>query len=191
MLKDLGSKNGVFVNGLPVTERSLADGDQIRVGDSALVAMIPGRRVASDAGGHSVILDKTPVPTSSTISIDAASCRYLDLDQAGARGSVRATKDLEVLFRLSEALQCVATVDGLHELLLAHALEASGAEGAAIITTPSGDDALAIVGAKAAHDQPMTVCAAIAAQALADRAADTRQRHSRSVCSTPRIRRRA
>ena len=171
LLKDLGSKNGVFVNGLPVTERSLADGDQIRVGDSALVAMIPGRSVASD-GGHSVILDKTPVPISSTIAIDAASCRYLDLDQAGTRGSGRATKDLEVLFPTQRSASVHLDDQGsrLGLSCYSHTRSRLRAPGAAILATPSGDDALAIVDAKTANDQPLTVCAAIAAQALADRA---------------------
>ena len=30
VLKDTASKNGVFVNGYPVTERALVDGDQVR-----------------------------------------------------------------------------------------------------------------------------------------------------------------
>src|SRR5215469_8114653 len=32
-IRDLGSRNGTAVNGLPVTARVLADGDEIRIGD--------------------------------------------------------------------------------------------------------------------------------------------------------------
>src|SRR5262245_29292633 len=36
-LRDLGSSNGTYVNGIPVRERVLAHGDRIRAGDSVLL----------------------------------------------------------------------------------------------------------------------------------------------------------
>jgi DNA-binding winged helix-turn-helix (wHTH) protein len=39
-LEDLGSKNGCYVNGTPVTSRQLSDGDQIRLGTSTLTLRI-------------------------------------------------------------------------------------------------------------------------------------------------------
>jgi transcriptional regulator with GAF, ATPase, and Fis domain len=36
-LRDLGSSNGTYVNGIPVRERTLAHGDRIRAGDSVLL----------------------------------------------------------------------------------------------------------------------------------------------------------
>ena len=40
LLKDLGSTNGTFVNGRRVTACELSDGDEIRLGDTTLVATI-------------------------------------------------------------------------------------------------------------------------------------------------------
>jgi pSer/pThr/pTyr-binding forkhead associated (FHA) protein len=40
LIKDLGSTNGTFVNGRRVTACELADGDEIRVGDTTLIATI-------------------------------------------------------------------------------------------------------------------------------------------------------
>lgn len=40
LIKDLGSTNGTFVNGRRVNAAELADGDEIRVGDTKLVIMI-------------------------------------------------------------------------------------------------------------------------------------------------------
>src|SRR4051812_13373550 len=37
VLRDLGSSNGTFVNGIPTRERVLQHGDRIRVGDSVLL----------------------------------------------------------------------------------------------------------------------------------------------------------
>jgi transcriptional regulator with GAF, ATPase, and Fis domain len=37
ILRDLGSSNGTFVNGIPVRERALQHGDRIRIGDSVLL----------------------------------------------------------------------------------------------------------------------------------------------------------
>jgi len=39
-LEDLGSKNGSYVNGMPVTTRRLADGDEIRLGTTILIFRI-------------------------------------------------------------------------------------------------------------------------------------------------------
>ena len=41
-LRDLGSANGTYVNGMPVRERTLAHGDRIRVGDSVLMFLRAG-----------------------------------------------------------------------------------------------------------------------------------------------------
>jgi len=42
VLRDLDNCNGVFVNGSRVTEQPLADGDQIRIGDSVLLVVATG-----------------------------------------------------------------------------------------------------------------------------------------------------
>ena len=47
-LRDLGSANGTYVNGMPVRERTLVHGDRIRVGDSVLLFLQAG--AGADAG---------------------------------------------------------------------------------------------------------------------------------------------
>ena len=42
LLRDLGSSNGTYVNGMPVRERTLEHGDRIRAGDSILLFLAPG-----------------------------------------------------------------------------------------------------------------------------------------------------
>ena len=91
------------------------DGDQIRIGDSALVVMLPGD--GADPDRPSVALVDTPMPAASTVAIDARSSRYLLAAESAARGS-RAAQDLRALLRFSEALQSVRSADALFDLVL-------------------------------------------------------------------------
>ena len=43
-IQDLQSRNSTFVNGVPVTERILDSGDEIKVGNSVLVFVLPDDR---------------------------------------------------------------------------------------------------------------------------------------------------
>src|SRR5918995_3284180 len=68
VLRDCGSRNGVFVNGVPITQQVLADGDQIRIGDSALRIVMPGKGVAATPT-FATTIDDRPTSNASTVSI--------------------------------------------------------------------------------------------------------------------------
>jgi DNA-binding NtrC family response regulator len=54
-LRDLGSSNGTFVNGIPAHERTLQHGDRIRAGNSVLLFLLPQAAMpAPDAEGPNV-----------------------------------------------------------------------------------------------------------------------------------------
>ena len=163
VLRDLGSKNGVFVNGCPVQERALADGDQIRIGDSALLVMLPrdGTRVERQI----VSLVDTPMPSASTVAIDARSSRYLDASGSSGRAG-RVADDLSALLRFSEALQGARSTEALYDLLLGAAMAAFRAETAAVVVMPSGGEALTVVASKAPAAREVTVSRTLAARAL-------------------------
>ena len=72
-IQDLNSRNSTFVNGVPVTERTLASGDEIKIGNSLFVFVLPEAEKAknvstsvefdkegefdrADAGGSTIIL---------------------------------------------------------------------------------------------------------------------------------------
>ena len=59
-LRDLGSSNGTFVNGIPVRERALEHGDRIRVGESVLLFLDRqrGSRVGSDGEALTECVDR-------------------------------------------------------------------------------------------------------------------------------------
>ena len=71
LVRDLGSRNGVFVNGCPVTERRLSDGDVIRIGDSALLVLMPELRAVSIEDSTVELVD-TPVGATSSIAMASA-----------------------------------------------------------------------------------------------------------------------
>ena len=59
-LRDLGSSNGTYVNGIPVRERVLAHGDRIRAGDTVLLFLEqpgPDRESASSVDRAAPIID--------------------------------------------------------------------------------------------------------------------------------------
>ena len=169
VLKDMGSKNGVFVNGCPITERALVDGDQVRIGDSALVVLLPASPAPVEPVDSRVtIVERQPI-TSTTISMEGARRRYFGVPPAVATS--RATRDLALLFRLSDALQSVTAVETLYEVLLQHGLEAADARGASILTTSPGDDTLAVVMSKSTPGEPVALCRAIAERAILEHAA--------------------
>src|SRR5438105_105868 len=61
-LRDVGSANGTYVNGMPVRERILAHGDRIRVGDSVFLFLHAGAEAPpphADADEHAAIDDRT------------------------------------------------------------------------------------------------------------------------------------
>jgi Nif-specific regulatory protein len=170
LLRDLDSKNGVFVNGCPVTQRPLADGDVIRIGDSAIVVMTAATAARARAGDADATIVDTPVTADSTIAIERAQ-RHFAAPSGNWAHDPRAARDRALLFRLSTALQGTTSSAGLYDLVLTHALEVAPAGGAAIVAVPAGDDVLGVVATKAAAGRDVTVWRAVAEQAIAERAA--------------------
>lgn len=62
LVEDIGSRNGVFVNGTRVTEQSLADGDHVGLGEMKFIFHRVGR--TADAAPYRASGPATPVVTS-------------------------------------------------------------------------------------------------------------------------------
>ena len=163
LIRDLASRNGVFVNGCPVTERRLVDGDQVRIGDSALVVMIPSSQ--SRQAEVPVVLDATSVATS-TLTLALEESSYVRREWLPRISSARAVGDLRQLFALGSALQAASDVNAVHRLLLHHAGEAFPGCGAAVLGRPAGQDSLATIATKTTAGVELVVSRGLAAQAL-------------------------
>src|SRR5579864_1161177 len=135
-IQDLNSRNSTFVNGVPVSERVLASGDEIKVGNSLFVFVVP------DAGPSGVLstsveFEKDEADGGSTVILRKQDAFYLrDLDRVTP--SARMVRDLNVLVRVSKAVNSVRGLEALEKQVLESILEIAPAGRAAILLCESG-----------------------------------------------------
>jgi Nif-specific regulatory protein len=136
-IQDLKSRNSTFVNGVPVTERVLASGDEIKVGNSIFVFVLPDVEKAN--GSTSVEFEKADTAGGSTIILRKQDARYLrDLDRIQPTG--RTLRDLNVLLKISKAVNSVRGLEALEKQILESIFEVAPADRAAILLCEQGLD---------------------------------------------------
>ena len=136
-LVDLESRNNTFVSGVPVRERVLVAGDQIRVGNSLLVFQAaPGDSSTANFGLH---LDATPTPGAATVILRKEDALYLQPPRPeGLPATARTVRDLNLLLEFSRSLNSVRGLGALQETALDAVLSAVPADKAAILLTEDG-----------------------------------------------------
>ena len=137
-LVDLESRNNTFVSGVPVRERVLVPGDQIRVGNSLLVFQGPG----GDSSTANVLLqlDATPAPGAATVILRREDARYLQPAPEGLPANPKTVRDLNLLLDFSRVLNSVRGLAALQEKALDAVLAAVSADRVAILLTDAGVD---------------------------------------------------
>ena len=139
-IQDLNSRNSTFVNGVPVTERALISGDEIKIGNSLFLFVVP----VEETGGAlstSVEFDKQDASAGSTIILRKQDALYLrDLDRVTP--SERMVRDLNVLVRVSKAVNSVRGLEALEKQVLESILEIAPADRAAILLCDRGLESL-------------------------------------------------
>src|ERR1700757_5151454 len=137
-LLDLESRNNTFVSGVPVRERVLVPGDQIRVGNSVLVFQGPAEESSTDA---SLQLDATPAPGAATVILRKEDALYLQPRRPEALPATpRPVRDLNVLLDFSRTLNSVRGLAALQEKALEAVLADVPADHAAILLAEEGVD---------------------------------------------------
>jgi Nif-specific regulatory protein len=125
-IRDLGSSNGTYVNGLPITTRALQDGDQISAGQSSFIfAATAGaalRRIDLDTGGVNPL---------TTVVLKREDAIYLNPGQVPQ--TERAAGHLRVLLSIGAAISSVRKLESLEQTLLEEILDAVPAERGAIL----------------------------------------------------------
>jgi len=136
-LQDLDSRNNTFVGGVPVRERVLVHGDQIRVGDSILIFQGPSRE--STSAHASLQLDATPAPGAATVILRKEDALYLQPPRPDSLPATPKTvRDLKVLLDFSRTLNSIRGLAALQEKVLEVVLAIAPADQAAILLTDSG-----------------------------------------------------
>jgi transcriptional regulator with GAF, ATPase, and Fis domain len=137
-LLDLESRNNTFVSGVPIRERVLVPGDQIRVGNSVLVFQGPGGETSTDAPFQ---LDASPAPGAATVILRKEDALYLQPRRPESLpATARTVRDLNVLLDFSRTLNSVRGLAALQEKVLEAVLDAVPADQAAILLTEDGVD---------------------------------------------------
>ena len=141
-LLDLESRNNTFVSGVPVRDRVLARGDQIRVGNSVFI--FQGDETESTAGNVSLFLDATPAPGSATVILRKEDVLYLQPSRSEALpASGKTVRDLNVLLDFSRTLNSVPDLAALQEKVLDTVLAIAPADRAAILLIENGTEGFA------------------------------------------------
>src|SRR5271169_1865469 len=136
-LQDLESRNNTFVSGVPVRERVLVHGDQIRVGNSVLIFQGPGSETIP--GNASLQLDATPVPGAATVILRKEDALYLQPSRPGGLpATAKTVRDLNVLLDFSRTVNSVRGLLALQERVLEAVLAIVPADQAAILLTEDG-----------------------------------------------------
>ena len=138
ILRDLGSKNGTLVNGVPVTEQVLRDGDQITIGDSVFVFQ------GKPAEVH---LEKSPVEFSETGKIEYQvllrpedSVYLLYASAKDSAQSSRVDRDLNSLLKIASGIGGIRDLESLRWQLLGLIFDVVPAErGAVVLFNPAGE----------------------------------------------------
>src|SRR5262245_12840380 len=113
-ISDCESTNGTFVNGVPASRRRLEHGDQIEIGASKFLFLLPGSGSDGHDGSGGVRLDLNDVRLGSTVRLAPTDALYLQPERM--RASLPATRegrialDLQVLLTASRQLAQARTV---------------------------------------------------------------------------------
>jgi transcriptional regulator with GAF, ATPase, and Fis domain len=103
-VKDLESRNGTFVNGTPITERQLEQGDEIRIGGSVFCYLVDRDHAAQPASAD---FKTRQIQVTDSIYLSSA-------DQSVLPPSARAMHDLRTLLRVSTMLHSFRGMQEAH-----------------------------------------------------------------------------
>ena len=167
-IRDLNSRNSTFVNGVPVTERALESGDEIKIGSSLFVFVLPESTPTPNAS--SVEFDQTETGAGSTIILRKQDARYLrDLEKI--KPTARMVRDVDVLLGISKAVNSVRGLAALEKQVLELIFEVTPADRAAILLCDQGiEEPTSIFGwdRRAGQNHAVQASRTIVAQVLAE-----------------------
>jgi transcriptional regulator with GAF, ATPase, and Fis domain len=133
-IRDLGSSNGTFVNGVQIDSHPLTKGDRITAGSSVLLYVADGTHPLPIAPAQPLRED-APLPVTSRLPLDNAA--YLTAAGPPSGHEKRIEHGLRALLAISGAINSVTEERQLHRELLDLLFEAVPAAQGAILTVGS------------------------------------------------------
>jgi transcriptional regulator with GAF, ATPase, and Fis domain len=130
LLRDLESRHGTFVNGVPVGERFLEHGDRVTMGASLFLVRLRNDTPEEESGA--VLVEDGPWFAETTIHLAADPFDFVGLE-AELPAEARVARDLQALLRIANALHEIRATTPLARRLLELALETVPAERAALL----------------------------------------------------------
>src|SRR5712692_1328922 len=132
-IRDLKSRNGTLVNGVPVEQQQIRHGDQIFIGDSVLIFLI------EEGGSH---FDRNPVEFADTIAFDGSPLLLRAEDSlylrpakvvASLPPTARWARDLNSLLKIATGIGGIRDQDSLQWQLLGFIFDVVPAERGAVL----------------------------------------------------------
>ncbi len=140
ILKDLNSRNGTFVNGLPVKNKTLEHRDVIEVGDTQLILLLRTPPAPPATGSVSVVEGERAQDdaTMTRLPVVPAGPIVQETPGRGHSTSTRQAHDLDVLLKINNALNWIRELAPLERQLLTMIFEVIPAEKGAILLGDNG-----------------------------------------------------
>ena len=136
-LEDLESRNNTFVSGVPVRDRVLVHGDEIRIGNSIFVFQGAVSEPITDSAP--LELDTTPTPGGPTVVLRKEDLLYLRPPRPdGLPATAKTVRDLNILLDFSRSLNSVRGLAAVQGKVLEAVLEIAPADRAVILLTENG-----------------------------------------------------
>ena len=130
LLRDLESRRGTFVNGVPIGERFLEHGDRVTIGASLFLVQSRDEAPAAESGA--LLLEDGPWTAETTIHLAAQPFDLVRIE-AELPAEARTARNLQALLRIANALHELRATAPLARRLLELALETVPAERAALL----------------------------------------------------------
>jgi Nif-specific regulatory protein len=136
-IRDLESRNGSFVNGVPVRERTLADGDEIQIGNSLFLFLTEAEESTPTGVSSPLRLDERSVLTGATVVLRSEDSRYFQPDKVATAPlpALRVSRDLKALLKISTAINSVRKLEVLERQLMECIFDVVPAAHGAILLT--------------------------------------------------------
>lgn len=152
-ITDLESRNGTFVNGVPVKERRLEHGDQLRVGQSVFIFLVHDTE-ADERTSPIQVEDENWISRSAVELRPDQTLLLRPLAGPELPATERAFRDLNALVRIITAISSLQAVEAIQRKLLESVFEIIPADHGAVILCD--EDAESFASVVSQHRLPRT-----------------------------------